>query len=281
MARCPFAVWRPLPESGSQPLITATQAILHSAVDAPGPTSLYPYFARADVTLESHFFIKLDGTIEQYIDTSHSADANRWANERAVSIETEDEGNPDQRPWTPAQIRSIGRLLDWLCDTHPIPRRACTAWDAPGIGYHSMWGAPSPWTPAKGKTCPGAARIRQFPSIIQAVRLAAVPTVPKKKDPFMALTDAEQKEILDGIRLLTPFKPERINRKGEADPDGVRADPSVRWAIETVLASRRTATVVREVVKAEVQAAAAAGGIDPEAVAEKVVAALGSALSES
>lgn len=167
MARCPFARWRPIPENATQPRITPTQAILHSAVDSPSLlTSLFGFFSRKDVSVESHFHVLVDGTIEQYMDTERRADANRYANARAVSIETEDNGDPDNTPWTDAQLQSIIRLLRWLRETHDIPMWACPAWDQPGLGYHSMWGAPGPWTPARGKTCPGRIRIRQFHDVI-------------------------------------------------------------------------------------------------------------------
>jgi hypothetical protein len=162
MARCPFAVWRPIAENSYQPKITPTQAIAHSAVDAPGPTSLFGYFDRTDVTVETHFFIKNDGVIEQYLDTTVRADGNRFANVRAVSFETEDEGDPNNREWTPAQVATIKRLLAWLFQTHPaILPRMCPAWDLPGVGYHTMWGAPSEWTPSV-KTCPGTIRKVQW-----------------------------------------------------------------------------------------------------------------------
>lgn len=163
MAWYPNAVHRPLPENATQSRIDPTQFILHTAVDAPGETDLYGFFARGDVGVESHFFIQLDGDVIQYMDTTVQADANRYANPRAVSAETEDDGNPDQRAWTPAQMQSIKLLGQWLMKEHPrIARRVCPAWDQPGWGYHSMWGAPSQWTPSAGKTCPGAPRIAQF-----------------------------------------------------------------------------------------------------------------------
>lgn len=174
MARCPFANWRPIPENATQPAITATQYILHSAVDHPGPTDLGAWFSREDVRVESHFYIHLDGTIDQFIDTSRSADANSGANRRpdgtgAVSVETEDEGNPDERPWTSQQLASLIRLGRWLRSEHAIPSRMCRTPDDPGIGFHSMWGAPSGWTSVPGKTCPGRARIRQFPDVVAGI----------------------------------------------------------------------------------------------------------------
>lgn len=148
-----------LSENKTEPLIDPTQIILHTAVDAPGPTDLYMFFEKSS-NLESHFFIQLDGTAIQYMDTNRQADANRSANVRAVSIETEDEG--DGRPWTAAQVTSIKRLGEALMQAHPkITRRVCPAHDASGWGYHVMFGAPGPWTPVS-KTCPGGARIHQF-----------------------------------------------------------------------------------------------------------------------
>lgn len=168
MARYPLAEMKLLPESATQSGIRPAQVILHSAVDAPGPTSLFPYFDRVDVVLESHFFVRLDGTVEQYMDTEVRADANYHANKRvdgtgAISIETEDEGRPEALRWTGNQLAAIRQLLTWIWRTHPaVARRVCRDHADPGIGYHSMWGAPSEWTPVPGKTCPGGIRIKQF-----------------------------------------------------------------------------------------------------------------------
>ena len=241
MALCPFAVKRLLPENATSARTDPDQVILHTAVDAPGDTSLYGYFARTDVTLESTFFVKNDGTIEQYMDTTRQADANRYANNRAISIETEDDGRPDIKPWSAAQLAALVRLIDWICDTHPkVLRRQCPAWDQAGIGYHSMWGSPSEWTPVAGKSCPGAARIPQVPGIISAVkRAAAAPVAPIAKDSFLAgLTDAEQRDLYSRVKQLTPFAPERISREGDIVPIGTSASvvtqPWVRWIIQAV-----------------------------------------------
>lgn len=149
-----------LSENKTEPRIDPTQIILHTAVDAPGPSNLYLYFEKS-TNLESHFFIQNDGTIIQYMDTNRQADANASANVRAISIETEDDGSV--RPWTAAQVASIKRLGAALMQAHPkIARRVCTAHDKPGWGYHVMFGAPGPWTPVPGKKCPGGPRIQQF-----------------------------------------------------------------------------------------------------------------------
>lgn len=167
------ASWEPLPENETQARIEPDQIILHTAVDHPGPTNLRNYFARSDIRLESHFWIPNDGSIVQMMSTTRRADANKDANGRAISIETEDDGDPEGNKWTPAQVASIVRLLDWLCETHGIPKTIMNAWTDPGIGWHSMWGfrdgvnltggyLVNPWTGVRGKTCPGKTRIQQI-----------------------------------------------------------------------------------------------------------------------
>ena len=168
MALYPSATLRLLPENRYQPHITPVLAIWHSAVDAPGPTSLYGYFKREDITLESHFFIKNDGEVEQYMDTLVRGDANYRANGfwkagkycGAISVETEDDGDPNRRIWTPAQVQSSIRLGKWIAETHGIPPTLAREWNGTGFGYHTLF--PSDWTNARGKTCPGTIRIPQF-----------------------------------------------------------------------------------------------------------------------
>ncbi len=198
MAICPFAVQRLLPENSSQPFIVPRAIILHTAVDSPTPnSSIHDYFARSDVGVESHFYVKDNGEIEQYIDTGRSADANLDANGFAISIETEDDGNPDQNAWNSAQLNSLVKLCAWLCDTHKIPKSQIPKWNGSGIGWHSMWGAPSHWTPSAGKTCPGPKRIPQVPLIIKAV---ASNTALQEDDPDMAF-DAAAQAKLDEVHL--------------------------------------------------------------------------------
>jgi len=183
MAICPFAAWKPLPANTKQVRMVPRVAILHTAVDAPGDTDLYGWFKQSG--LESHFFVHNDGRVTQYMDTAVIAEANYRANSFAVSIETEDDGNPRATPWSPVMLKTIIKLLDWLCTTHNIPRRQCDRWDGSGIGWHSMWGINTRaqpnlnwWTTAIGKDCPGAPRIRQMTSLVlPALSVAATPTI--------------------------------------------------------------------------------------------------------
>lgn len=196
---CPFATVKLLPESDSQPTIVPRAIILHSAA---GRGSLYRYF-RDSSNLESHFWISEKGVIEQYMDTERRAEANRDANTFAVSIETESSVQATER-WTTAQADAIVRLCVWLCESHGIPKRQIASPTGAGIGWHVMFGAPGPWTPV-AKSCPGPARVIQArDEIIPAVRRTdpadpyKPPTPPK--GPLMALTDAEQTELLNKVR---------------------------------------------------------------------------------
>jgi hypothetical protein len=120
--------------------------------------SLYTYFNGPSGGIESHFYITWRGKIEQYRDTDFEADANYRANPFAISIETAGWGTGR---WNLAQRRAIKRLLKWVHETHDVPLEKVTAWDGAGVGYHTQFGAPGPWTPVS-KSCPGPGRIAQF-----------------------------------------------------------------------------------------------------------------------
>jgi hypothetical protein len=128
---------------------------------------------------ESHFGIGMSGRIEQWMDTAREADANYKANRYAISVENEDKGRP-LTPFTEAQVEANIKVGRWSLEKHPkIPRKICTSPTSGGLGWHAMWGAPSDWTPSRGKTCPGATRIRQLKSEIFPDILREVPKVKK------------------------------------------------------------------------------------------------------
>jgi hypothetical protein len=150
---------RLLPEWNRQPRITPTTIIDHSIV---GSALGAWYYFRDRTGIESHFIVRgarsgsADGHIWQLMDTGRQADANLNANAFAISIETEDNGDPDHFRWSRAQLESLKWLHNKLVQVHPsIPRRRCPSPRGGGLGYHTMWGAPSAWTPVAGKTCPG------------------------------------------------------------------------------------------------------------------------------
>jgi hypothetical protein len=169
---------RHLPEWQSQPRMTPTTIIDHSIVgSAEGAWLMF----RDRSVLEAHFIVlgrrsgTQDGHIWQLMDTAREADANLNANDFAVSIETEDDGDPDTQPWTRAQLESLAWLHNKLVAVHPsIPRRLCPSEAGGGLGYHTLFGAPSAWTPV-AKSCPGAIRKRQWRDELLPAFLAGQP----------------------------------------------------------------------------------------------------------
>jgi hypothetical protein len=229
MARCDFAEQHILPDNATEPTIRATQVIMHS-IDGLGVTPLEQIrrWKEPGSVLESHFIVGRDGKAYQTMDTGRSADANLTANRRpdgtgAISIETEDNvGHADDVPWTDAQITTLIRLGLWAARTHDIPRRRCPDADSPGFGYHTLFGAPGPWTPFS-KTCPGVVRIPQWEDKI-------LPAIVAGRDPEVGVS---KDDVLEALK----------------DPDGVKLVRKAVWggsgeAIPSVFGTRNAAQVV-------------------------------------
>jgi hypothetical protein len=156
----PKAIVKNIPPGSNDPAIKPRIAVLHVAVS--NADSLHDYFNGPSGGIESHFYIRFDGTVEQYRSIYFQADAQLDANDFAIGIET---AGMAAGKWTDAQLASIKALLLWLHTEAGIRLEECTAWNGEGVGYHTMWGAPSHWTPSV-KTCPGPERIQQFKDIL-------------------------------------------------------------------------------------------------------------------
>jgi hypothetical protein len=163
----------------SDPRITITQGILH--VDAGDSESLFDYFNGRSGGVESHFHSPKVKQLEQYRDTAYEADANHLANPRAMSVETQGLAHEE---WNDKQLDDIKGLMLWGDRIHNIPLRKCPTWDAPGWGYHVMFGTPGWWTPSV-KSCPGPKRIEQFHDIL----------LPWMEEEEMAFTDEDRREL--------------------------------------------------------------------------------------
>lgn len=151
------------PESTSQPTIRPRTVILHSQA-GPRRTlwqSLVSYMKRSDISLECHFIVELDGTVVQTMPTNRRADCNYKANQFAISFETQDNGWPtlSTTPWSPAQVEAIANVVAACGHRYGIPYTSPANYLDAGVGYHSQF---PEWSTFKGKTCPGAARIRQM-----------------------------------------------------------------------------------------------------------------------
>jgi N-acetylmuramoyl-L-alanine amidase len=172
----PEAVQNRLPEDTTQPAHPKTQVIVHTMVGTLKGTARY--FGQPGVKVESTFGVADDGTVHQWLDSERRADANYQANLRAISIETEDDGDPT-RPWTRPQAQALIDLITWCCRAHRIPPVFCETPTTPGVAWHAQFGAPSAFTNVPGKICPGPVRIAQLRGeILPAVRKALNPPDP-------------------------------------------------------------------------------------------------------
>jgi N-acetylmuramoyl-L-alanine amidase len=163
-----------LPENSTSPRTSPRLIILHTIV---GDAQSAEAYFRTGTNLESTFIVAgrwgrldwPDGYAVQLMSTEREADANYRANPFAISIETEDDGSPDDTPWTAKQLDTLAWLIRECARIHDIPIRKADRWDGSGVGWHVQFGAPGPWTPVS-KSCPGRARIAQIPALIERAR---------------------------------------------------------------------------------------------------------------
>jgi len=164
----PVALQKLIAPGSNDPGIIPVGMVLHVA--AMEGDSLHDFFATRSGGIESHFYIRYTGVVEQYRNTDHEADANLNGNSFVkdgkvcglLSVETEGLGDGS---WTDEQIESLKKLMLWVHETHNVPLQVCPTWMGPGFGYHIMFGSPGPWTPSV-KSCPGPKRIIQFKNVL-------------------------------------------------------------------------------------------------------------------
>lgn len=182
MALYPGAQKLLLPENRFQAKINPTQFVAHSIIAPWTIRRTYEYW-RDSTNLESHFGIDYTGAVGQYIDTGRRADANAYANNWALSVETAS-NTKGTDPWTDAQMESLLALMLWVHKTHKIPARMAPSYTTPGFGYHKLH---RKWS-MTGTDCPGVKRTAQFVNdLMPALRKAAAPKPAPPKLPGVSL----------------------------------------------------------------------------------------------
>ncbi|MCL2089837.1 MAG: N-acetylmuramoyl-L-alanine amidase [Micrococcales bacterium] len=165
------------------PIAVYNRVNLHIAVsEAP---SLFGFFSTSGNPC-SHFYVRRDGTVEQYVDTRYRAAADLEGNDATISVETQGMG---PGVWTEAQVLSLAALFAWAVRTHGIRPQLATDSMAgrdtsKGLSWHRL--GIDPWRVAggmrysssRGKTCPGDDRIGQIPAILAMATGTAAPPHP-------------------------------------------------------------------------------------------------------
>lgn len=153
--------------------------ILHVA--ASEAASLHGWFNNPAARASSHFYIRRDGTIGQYVSVRDRSWTSGAGSDRTIGIETQGMASGY---WTDQQVNSIIRLIRELAGEFGFPIRMMNSSRSSerGIGWHSQ-GVPANytqknggysqtggelWSSAVGKVCPGPQRISQIPGIVSA-----------------------------------------------------------------------------------------------------------------
>jgi hypothetical protein len=158
----PGAIDRNIAPGSNDPGIDPCGVVQHIAVS--NADSLFDLFS-SDNGIESHFYIRKDGTIEQYRSIFFEADAqasgNSFGSPRKGFVSVEHQGGVGTdltQPMPPAQLAAFHDVVAWVHSQRPFPLRVCPAWNAEGVGFHALF---PEWNP-NHHSCPGAARIKQF-----------------------------------------------------------------------------------------------------------------------
>lgn len=161
----PFAIHKLIAPGSSDPTIFPIGNVFHVAVSEA--SSLHDFFDGPSGGIESHGYIRRDGTVEQYRTLDREADAQAAGNsftfdgKRCGFLSWETQGMGDGE-WTPEQVATIKRIMQFTHDEIGVPLIQAPAWNRPGNGYHSLF---PEWNP-NAHSCPGPDRIKQWPNII-------------------------------------------------------------------------------------------------------------------
>lgn len=205
----PPATQRPVGGIGNDPRILPVGIVLHVAVSEAD--SLHGWFDGPSGGIESHLYLRYDGTWEQYRDLDHEADAqglgNSWVHGAHrygfLSVETEGMGHGE---WTAEQIRSLKAFILWAHRELGIPlERAMIpqphSLAKGGVGYHAM----HPEWNKNLHTCPGPQRIHQYQDVL-VPWMRGLSTPAHKPAPSTLLSPLED----DNMVILRYLKPTGI-----------------------------------------------------------------------
>jgi|GEM_PF-3475355 len=190
MAIYPGAIYKPITApKGRKAFNVYNRVNLHVAVSEA--SSQFGWFNQRGIA-DSHFYVRKDGTVEQYVDTKYRAFADLEGNDATISIETQGGlTNANGEPWTSAQLETLAHLYAWAVKTHGIKLQLAKdsrigdsskglSWHRLGVpGYMASGGMR--YSKAAYKACPGDKKISQIPGIFARAKeiLAGAETVSK------------------------------------------------------------------------------------------------------
>lgn len=175
MAKYPAAIQKPIDAqflSGKR-MVAFNRVNLHVAVSEAA--SLLGYFNQPSRP-SSHFYVRRDGTVEQYVDTDFRAEADLDGNDASISVETQGGVSDAQgEPWTPEQLVALAQLYAWAIATHAVvPALAVSSRlgvESKGLSSHRLGIDPyrvsdgMRYSASYGKACPGDRKFTQVADV--------------------------------------------------------------------------------------------------------------------
>jgi hypothetical protein len=286
MARFPGAIWKPITaDKDRQRLTVYNRMNLHVAVSEAA--SLHGYFNQRGIP-DSHFYVRRDGTVEQYVDTSMRAYADLEGNDATISVETQGMGPGG---WDAAQRESLARLYAWAVKTHGVARKVATSskTDATsrGLSWHRLGcdgnfpslpsllagraqrGGGMHYSKSLGKVCPGDDRIKQIPSIFARAE-DILDGTPTKQEDDVTLTQTERTQLA------------AIHSAIESKVGDIGTENGLTWrtAFERMLLIDRRTEARIVALTAAVQSLATSAGGDAKAITAAVTKSVDTALAD-
>lgn len=162
----PGAEYKPIERNFSHnPMVAHLGLVLHVQV---GNGSLAGWFNNPQAEVSSHWWVGVNGAVEQYVDAELTAWAQAEGNATYLSVETEGEPNV---ALTVAQIDALAGLYRWCHDTFSIPFAVADTVGQRGFAWHGMGG--ESW--GNHPDCPSPVRLAARAEILQKAQGAAIP----------------------------------------------------------------------------------------------------------
>lgn len=254
MAVYPNAIYRPLTVNKNRKRLTLHNRVnLHVAVSEAA--SLFGFFNQSG-RADSHFYVRKDGVVEQYVDTDWRANADLEGNDATISIETQGGiNNPNGEQWTPQQVESLAQIYAWAVKTHGVAIKIASSSklgeESRGLSWHRLGingnfpalpsvlagrlqrGGGMKYSTSAGKACPGDAKIYQVESIFaraQEILGGATPAPQPTPQPTPEPSPAPSGPNLTVDGEWGPATTRALQAVFGTPADGIISSQDVTWA---------------------------------------------------
>lgn len=224
MAIAPFAEKRLIPRFNKIPMKNYRRVNIHVAVS--NSNSLYGVFSAPTAGACSHFYVTREGVIEQYIDTRYQSAADLHGSDSTISIENEGGvTDPNGEKFTLAQMVGNAMIWAWARDTHQIRNQMAkntqTTANSLGLSWHRL-GVQGNfkgrggilevsykpggilYSRARGKECPGDAKILQIDDIFAMAKGKTYKEIGKGKPSDAKPTGSKPKPVQKPVADQSP-----------------------------------------------------------------------------